>query len=350
MAPRTDLPADGPDWHPEYQRVSDWSQVPYFEVMTCKLTEGRSTTHVKAGGEMIRKFRERNVRYRGPYHWLRPDSPGDVQARVFIAAIEQELGDLMPEEIWQTDWERTLGNDGKPLKPRSIPSIAIVDAFVGTVEARWPGRGLMYSAPWVDDAEDGETFEEWRSLHPEYPLWLADYSQHSHDNAIKWNAVLLQWTSGYPMPYVKLGRSDMNMIIDRAQLDQMTGRSTVKPDPEPPVVVVPTTPPYTEPGDDMANIGIIHPADADAEFWGYFVGPIDGPRFLELHWINTQQKIDAAKKHIAAGAAVFGHFQGMEPTVGAAALTKANLAPCICDALPTGDNKTTWSGDDLIVG
>jgi hypothetical protein len=135
------------------------------------------------------------------------------------------------------------------------------------------------------------------------------------------------------------------LAADIAALTQHGPPATTPPVVEKPTApTTPTIPPLED--IDMANIGIIHLDDADAVFVGTFVGPIAGPRFLDVHWVRDTATSALAAEHAAAGATVFG---GDKPTAGAARLVKANLKNCFVDVVPVGDSRTTWASPRDIV-
>lgn len=230
--------------------------------------------------------------------------------------------------------------------PHACPIFAAVDTDVVKANSDLCNEYLrafyIASAPYVDGGYfDTEGF---KLVADRRPIWCKP-------NAGGWDGD----PTLRPFCHIWQGRQDLTIGWDYPNRVQhpftaWTGLGADKPD----TVHAPTEttkpaplPPHIEPGDDMANIGVVHLEDADAEFIAIYVGPIDGPRILDLHWIRDAATQALADAHVAAGATVFG---GPSPTPGAARLVKANLRNCFVDLLPVGDSRTTWtSPTDIIV-
>jgi len=225
--------------------------------------------------------------------------------------------------------------------PHACPIFAAVDTDTYAANATKCEAYLrafyQASAPWADGLY-GDT-EAYKLVADRKPVWCKpNAGGWDADRAARAGAHILQ------------GREDKTLGWDYPNVcvhpfTAWTGLGADKPTTiHPPTTTA--TPAIPLEDHDMANIGIIHLDDADAVFVGTFVGPIDGPRFLDLHWIHDNASQRIADGHIAAGATVFG---GEHPTPGAARLHKADLRHCYVDELPHGDSRTAWTSPDDIV-
>lgn len=228
---------DGLDIHPDYQPVTDWDAIPQYLVMSVKCTEG--ATAEKAGARTYwAQFRRRNFRYRGLYHWLRPDSTAAAQFANLKRFVDS-VGGLRVGEFVQVDWERTLDAKGKPLP---MPTLALLLEFNRLCQREWPGKVLVYVSDWVTN------FHQWLATNPVEPLWYANYNTDPKNYAGGWQecarygAVVWQCTSTFTAPGINSpGHTDANHIFDIGAMDRLAGYAVdppvVKPLPVPAVVV-----------------------------------------------------------------------------------------------------------------
>lgn len=215
-------------------------------MMALKVSEGLNSTWPQATA-MVAEMRRRDIRYRGFYHWLRPDSPGDQQALHFLDVIAKQFGGLHVGEYWMADWERSQDKGGLAHN-NGFPTYDIVKSFFATMIAHLPGRGINYSSDWV------EFFIQWRKDNPTFPLHYANYDRVEGDPAggpaevAKYDGDAWQWTSLYPIPpgvtnHGVPGKGmDMNELIKIETFDKISLRGTIAP----PVIIIP---PNTENSD-----------------------------------------------------------------------------------------------------
>jgi hypothetical protein len=236
---------DGLDIHDKYQPVTDWAAATNYPLMSCKISEGRSS---RPGGlDYFRRFREYGVPHRLGYHWLRSDSSMRQQADVFLAALAK-LGGLQQGEGVQADWETT-------------PNIPLVTSdqcmeWCQYIEDEYPGRVIVYSSDWLPDstldADARREFDEWFAAFPTYPLWFANYNTGTSatggwKECEKYGVDVWQYTSSLIVPGIAT-RCDGNMVMDWSVVRRVCGLVDVPPPdpkPEPPIVVKTT---WTFPG------------------------------------------------------------------------------------------------------
>ena len=204
---------DGLDIHGQYQPVADWDQIPQYALMSVKATEGATYTQPKAK-EYFLQFRRRAFRYRGIYHWFRPDTSAQSQFDNLKRFVDS-LGGLQVGEFIQMDWERT--------GTLPMPSLAAALAFLQLCQQEWPERVCVYVSDWVDH------FYEWLATNPVEPLWYANYSTTNPDSptggwaeCAKYAADIWQFTSGFMSPGITT-RCDANHIFNTAALEQLAG-------------------------------------------------------------------------------------------------------------------------------
>lgn len=216
--------ADGPD-------LSHWNAYtgqpfdPAWRVWSLKCSEGAragdATFAIRWAG-----LRERGVEFRGAYHWIRSDSAVAAQADNLC----RRLGELLPGEFVQCDWETTPG----------IPLVGAreVAEWCDRVEQHYGRRCvIVYSSDWI-----GAEFANWRNDHPAAPLWYANYNTSDRPTGgwaecARWAADVWQWTSSYRHPSIAAG-FDMNHVFDWSTLATLTAQ-TAHPQPTPPPIVTP---------------------------------------------------------------------------------------------------------------
>ena len=212
--------ADGPDisrWNP----VADWDAIPQFRLFVTKAT-GTSrieiTEHVDPTfHDNWQQMRRRNFEFRGAYHWLRPDIPIVDQVELLHATLDSH-GGLQVGEFVMLDWERSPG--------LPIPSVAQVDEWLTLAAKYWPGRLALYGAEWVTG------FAEWRTAHPDFPLFYAAYNLTTAPAKLaQWGADVWQWSSTQPVPGIADETCDMNAVLNWSTLDKITAKQvTMYPD------------------------------------------------------------------------------------------------------------------------
>lgn len=233
MTPRS----DGPDLS-HHNLPVHWPAVPRFDLITCKLTDGRQYPQVKLDAHvaMIRQMRHLGARWVAPYHWLRA-SPVVEQVNFFLRVLNDQivgLGGLRPGEMVQLDWEVTVGEP--------IPTGEMVEEWCDRVEQEI-GREcvIVYSSDWLPDSTLDEDSRremlEWREAHPERPYWHANYRTGAlpHDGPTEcaaFDATVWQWTSTAAVAGFPRG-IDMNHVWQPDVLDRLCGR--IHPTPVPPI-------------------------------------------------------------------------------------------------------------------
>jgi GH25 family lysozyme M1 (1,4-beta-N-acetylmuramidase) len=236
--------ADGPDTS-HYQTYTG-GPIPW-PLHSLKCSEGKKSGDLTfpARWQMLR---DRNIKYRGAYHWLRSDSSISDQAANLCARIDL-TGGLLRGEFVQCDWETT------PNIP--VPTSGMAQEWCDRVQQHF-GREcvIMYSSDWLPDstldADSRQEFLEWRDENPDFPYWHANYntgdgSQGGWAECERYRADLWQWTSSFSHPSI-VGRFDMNHVFNWATLKRIT-------DQVPTPVAIPTPP-----EDDMAHKVIIEDA------------------------------------------------------------------------------------------
>jgi len=175
-----------------------------------------------------RIMREQGVKYRGAYHWVRPDFSIADQAANFIKTIEAN-GGLLKGEFVQIDWEVTLKN-GVALP---VPTSRQIAEFQDRLLQRF-GRPsvIVYSSDWLPDstldADSRREFIEWREENPDFPLWYANYnigtgSQGGWIETTKYGADVWQWSSTRIVPGWAAG-VDVNHVFSWKTLDIITNQ------------------------------------------------------------------------------------------------------------------------------
>lgn len=255
---------DGLDIHGAYQPVADWDLIPQFVLMSVKGTEGASFVQPKAKAYFV-EFRRRGFRYRGIYHWLRPDSSAQQQfdnLKQFVASV----GGLQQGEFVQVDWERT---EGLPMPP-----LALVVEFNRLCQQEWPGRVIVYVSDWVTN------FHEWLATNPLEPLWYANYNVDPNNPAggwqecAKYHAAVWQFTSAYMCPGIT-SRCDANHILDTAAMERLAGYPAAPPPTD--HIDQGDTPPTTEdPMDFFTHSDNDH--DGHAPRWTFWALMPDGTK------------------------------------------------------------------------
>lgn len=247
---------DGPDTS-HYQTVTHLSLVPDWELWSHKATEGRSFKDPSLA-TFLGYMAAKNVRYRGIYHWLRPDHDLGQQL-ANLKSVVAALGGLPKGMMIQIDWERTSGTTAGD---NGCATQAQAQQFWNMCQHEWPNRVIMYSANWVPG------FVGWRNANPEAPVWYANYTSQAVNMAKKYDSTLIQWTSTYNASGF-VGKIDMNMILKRNVLDQLCGYGdTPVVVNEPPPVVIEPNPAPTTPGQAVPDTGDEMQVIADSDTMG----------------------------------------------------------------------------------
>ena len=205
-------------WNP----ITDWDDIPEFDLWCMKATEGK-TFRSPVFNERWQEIRDRNVKYRGAYHWIRSDSSARVQVANLKRAIDDH-GGLEVGEFIMLDWETTPGI--------ANVTLAKVEEWLALAEKEWPGRIIVYASDWVPH------FDAWRKKNPKYPLWYANYntgasSRGGKAETDKYGADVWQWTSTALVPGFKAG-IDMNDVLEWSTIARISGTTVSQPLPNPP--------------------------------------------------------------------------------------------------------------------
>lgn len=217
--------ADGPDT--SHWQTYTGGPIPW-PLHALKCSEGKTAgdTTFPARWQMLR---DKAVKYRGAYHWLRSDSSMADQATNLTTRIDR-LGGLRRGEFIQLDWERTPN--------LADPIAAMTHEWCDRVQQHY-GRPcvIVYSSDWVGG------FTAWRKTHPDFPLWYANYVTTVNDKrtdgwseSAKYRADIWQWTSSFTHPSI-VGRFDMNHVFNWSTLDRITDQVP------PPAPIPPEAPP-----------------------------------------------------------------------------------------------------------
>jgi len=226
-----------------YQYVVDEALIPHLPVMTCKGSEGARYKD-PTRSNWIRIFRTR-ADVIGMYHWIRSDSPMDVQVKNIAECYRQEGalprdGELAPGWVVQLDWERTYNNVGGT-------RVLVRDLTVAEIE-EWhhyanitfgPGRVITYGSDWVPN------FTTWRAKHPDLPVWYANYSlsdlpSGGQQESAKYKACLWQWSSQVMVPGIDtvsrpgIDVSEIENLEQILEAAHVAAKPPVPPTPHPP--------------------------------------------------------------------------------------------------------------------
>jgi GH25 family lysozyme M1 (1,4-beta-N-acetylmuramidase) len=182
-----------------------------------------------------------DVRNRGLYHWLRPDSPLEAQVRFFKA----QVGELAIGEFVMLDVEQTA------LAAR-LTKQQCVDGCAAFSDA-YPGRFIRYQGKFFPAGTDGDSpeFADW-------PWWLPAYTNTMPITTLP--VAVWQWggkTRGVQVP--GLAGVDSNQILDQSALDSISG------------IRAATVPPI---GTDSVFQGFVQD-DTDHHFWARGVEYLD---------------------------------------------------------------------------
>jgi GH25 family lysozyme M1 (1,4-beta-N-acetylmuramidase) len=194
--------SDGPDishWNP----ISDWNEIPEFDLWCMKATEGRSFRSPVFETNWA-KCVEKNVKYLGAYHWIRSDSSMEAQVNNLAHAIN-DVGGLQDGQFIMLDWETTPGI-------RNV-YVSEVEEWLALAEGMWPGKVIVYASDWVPG------FKTWRAKYPNIPLWYANYRLVNDERGGKaetdmYGADVWQWTSSADVPGFADDTIDMNDVLD----------------------------------------------------------------------------------------------------------------------------------------
>ena len=123
--------------------------------------------------------------HRGAYHFLMPGSPGNLQAQLFIEAVEKTSGgtglgvnDLPPA----MDLESTTQDPNNDAWLRVDPTVIIDEAmsFLATVDKHWNRKAVLYINPnwWgrIATKYPAKKNEIERLLKSGHAVWVADYA------------------------------------------------------------------------------------------------------------------------------------------------------------------------------
>lgn len=230
-----------------YQIVTDEAAIPFLPVMTCKGSEGASYRD-PTRPNWIRIFRTR-AKVMGMYHWVRSDSSMKAQVENLAGCFREEGalprdGELAPGWIVQLDWERTYRTvNGVKVLVRDL-TVAEIDVWLRYADETFgPGRVITYGSDWVPN------FTAWRKLHPERPVWYANYSlsdlpSGGQQESAKYKACLWQWSSQVMVPGVDTASRpgiDVSEMLNSAEVYATAHITTPVPIPVPPPII----------GDDM---------------------------------------------------------------------------------------------------
>lgn len=280
-----------------YQIVTNEDLIPHLPVMTCKGSEGANYKD-PTRPNWIRIFRTRAA-IMGMYHWVRSDSPLQVQVQNLADCYREEGalprdGELAPGWIVQLDWERTYKNvNGTRVLVRDL-TVAEIELWHKSADAMFgPGRVVTYASDWVPG------FIEWRQRNPDKPVWYANYSlsdlpSGGQQESAKYKACLWQWSSQVMVPGLDTASRpgiDVSEILDYAEL--LAAAHLEQPTPLPL--------PIPQPEDDMATaffevdglpgqymwtpgsnpIPFTNPADRDVVLKGLGVDPANGGKISQ---------------------------------------------------------------------
>lgn len=128
------------------------------------------------------------------YHWLRPDSRPNTQARFFTDLVRHQV---RPGDVIMCDYEATSGAHDPDPKARAIQLVAFMDA----VDEALPGvPAIVYTGNWYVDGKAPMIAAVKR-----YPVVLADYSHRKPPNPHGFRVVAHQFSdrfdfAGFPAP------------------------------------------------------------------------------------------------------------------------------------------------------